>query len=660
MKTGSRALGRASLVATVLGVVLMMPERAPAHVAKFEVLSLEAPAFDGRRFGSTGVYEKIVARATIAVDATDRHNSSIVDLDLAPKGASQEVSAVADVVILRPLDPAKGNGRILYDAVDRGRRLGLALINDAAAPELPGNADDPGDGFLMRAGYTIIWSGWEGDLAPATGVLTLRAPMAPQYTGPSREEWVFDDSRNPAAARLTYPTADLNAADATLTVRERERDPRQSPPELSFRYLSASEIEIWRPAGFDSGAIYELIYTAKNSKVLGLGFAATRDVVSFLRYSDGDAVTGPNPLRGDGAPPAAEVYALGISEGGRFLRDFLYQGFNEDEAGRVVFDGLLPFAAGAHKTYVNFRFAQPGRVARQHEDHLYQGDQFPFTYPVLDDPLTRQRDGILGRCLAAGNCPKIIHVDTSTEMMQSRGFLVTTSPRGQAIALPENVRAYLLAGISHFPPETEPAICQAPANQLDAGPPLRALLVMLDRWVSDGTVPPESRYPSLGDRTLVGSDPAVVGYPRLPHLAYAGVVNTVAMKSYGEGVPTEERAYPMLIAAVDRDGIDLAGVRLPPVAAPLGTYLGWNLRKSGHAEGELCGTAGSFIPFAATRAARLRSGDPRRSLAERYPTHAGYVAAVRRAATELTEQGFLLKEDAERYVAAAEKSRVRR
>ncbi|HUN48245.1 MAG TPA: alpha/beta hydrolase domain-containing protein [Stellaceae bacterium] len=647
-----------------MGVLALAPGDAAARVAKFEILNVESPTFDGRTFGAVGAYEKITARATVALDATDRHNSGIVDLDLAPKNATQEVSAVADVVILRPLDPAKGSGRILYDVVNRGHLLGLALMNDAPPTDQPSKAADMGNGFLMRAGYTIVWSGWQGDLAPGGGTLTLRVPTAPQYTGPSREEWVFDDERNPVAVRLTYPTADMNPAGATLTVRERERDPRQSPPDLSFRYLSASEIEIWRPEGFDAGAIYELIYTAKNSKVTGFGFAAARDLVSFLRYGDGDQTTGANPLRRPGAPPIRHAYALGISQGGRFLRDFLYQGFNEDEAGRPVFDGLMPYAAGAAKTYVNFRFAQPGRVAHQHESHLYQGDQFPFTYEVLDDPLTRLRDGILARCLAARNCPKIIQTDTGTEMMQGRGFLITTDPSGRAAPLPENVRAYLLAGLPHFNPAGAESrsvdACQAPSNPLSAGPAMRALLAALDRWVSEAAAPPESRYPSLGDGTLVAADPAEAAYPHLPHLAYAGVVNTVAVKTYGEGLPVEDSAYPMLIPKVDADGTGVAGIRLPPVAAPLGTYLGWNLRKPGYAEGELCGVTGSFIPFAATRAARLKSGDARRSLAERYPTHAAYVAAVRKASQALVAEGLLLGEDADRYAAAAERSRVRR
>jgi hypothetical protein len=663
-QTGRGAGYRARLMAAVLMAAALTPGDAAARVAKFEVLSVEAPTFDGRSFGAVGAYERIVARATVAVLPTDRHNSGIVDLDLAPKNASQYVEAVAEVVILRPLDAAKGNGRILYDVVNRGHKLGLVLMNDAPPTDMPGKAVDAGNGFLMREGYTIVWSGWQGDLVPGGTIISLRVPMAPQYTGPSREEWVFDDARNPAVAQLTYPTADANPANATLTIRERERDKREAPIGLSFRYLSSSEVEIMRPGGFDAGAIYELIYTAKNSKVLGLGFAAVRDVVAFLRYADGDAATGANPLRVPGAVQISRAYALGISQSGRFLRDFLYQGFNEDEAGRTVFDGAMPHVAGSRKTYVNFRFAQPGRFSRQHEDHLYQGDQFPFTYGVLDDPLTQLRDGILARCQATKNCPKIVHTDSSTEIMQGRGSLITTDPAGRAVPLPENVRAYLLAGLPHFNPAgAEPRsvdTCQALSNPLSAGPAMRALLVTLDQWVTDDRAPPESRYPSLGDGTLVAPDPAVAGYPRLPHLAYAGLINTVTTKSYGEGLPIEGEAYPVLAAKVDSDGNDLAGIRLPPVAVPVGTYLGWNLRKPGFAEGELCGTTGSFIPFASDRAARLRNGDPRRSLVERYPTHAAYVAAVRRVAQGLVTSRFLLKEDAERYVAAAEKSRVAR
>jgi hypothetical protein len=635
---------------------LVLASGAEARVVEWEILKRE-PTFEGRSFGSAGPYEKIVARAKMTVKPEDARNAGIVDLGLAPRNAAGEVEFATQVYILKPAELARGNGRLLYDVLNRGRKLGLELLNDALASNDPSSAAEAGNGFAMEQGYTVVWSGWQGDLATANNLIGLAVPTLAGVTGTSRDEFVFDDLKNPAVTDLVYPAADLDPSRASLTVRAREGDRRATPADLSFKYLSPTKIEITRPAGYDAGAIYEFIYPAKDPKVLGLGFAATRDVVSFLRYEPGAPSGTANPLAPDGRPAMRHAYALGISQSGRFLRDLLYQGFNEDEAGRPVFDGLIPHIAGSRKTFVNARFAQPGRYSRDHEDHLYPGDGFPFAYAVSTDPLSGQTDGILKRCSAAASgCPKVIHTDTDTENLQARISLVTTDPAGKPLDLPENVRAYFLAGLPHFVPVTAKSAptptCQLPSNPLHAGPAMRALLVVLDRWVGEGVEPPPSRYPNAKDGSLVA--PKEAGYVGLPGLKFQGEYNEKPLVDHATLPPKVGPEYPVSLARVDGDGHALAAIRLPAVEVPTATYLGWNLRKSGFGGGAICGLTGSTIPLARTQAEREASGDRRPSLEERYPTKAAYVAAVRSAAERLVADRLLLPADAERMVREAD------
>jgi hypothetical protein len=640
------------------GLALLAPialaTPAPAKVLSFEVLKVE-PAFAGESFGAIGAYEKVTARATIGVDPADPRNAGIVDLALAPRGASGLVEATSEVEILRPVDGAKANGSLLYEAVNRGRKLGVGLFDDAPQSNALGAAADAGNGFLMRQGYTIVWSGWQGDVPAGEGRLTVAVPVVPGVTGFSREEWVFDTTTNPAVASLTYPATDLDPAHARLTVREREADARASPADLQFAFVSPTRISVTRPQGFDAGAIYELVYTAKDPMVLGLGFAATRDVVAFLRHDAGAR----NPLA---QRAVRHAIGFGVSQSGRFVRDFLYQGFNADEAGRVVFDGVMPHVAGGKKTFVNYRFGQPGRHTQQHADHNFPGDQFPFTYPVLDDPVSFRRDGILAKCLAERNCPKVIQSDTQLEIYQSRAALVVTDPSGAAIALPDNVRVYYLANLPHFAaPGGAPAAiaaCERPSNPLHAGMPMRALLAAMEEWLRDGKAPPASRYPSRADGTLVEPKAEAVGFPAIPGFTYAGLVNRPTLVDHAAMPPLPGAAYPVFVGKADRDGHDLAGIRLPQLEAPVATYLGWNHRKEGFAKGELCDLIGSTLPLAKTRAERTASGDSRLSLEERYATPTDYVGAVAKAAKALVADRLLLDEDAARLIAAAEQGGV--
>ncbi len=618
-----------------------------AKVVKFEIVRVESPAFEGRSFGAVGTYDRIIARATIAVSPDHSHNKIIVDLDRAPRNPQGLVEALTDVEILRPTIAANGNRRLFYEALNRGNKLGIALFNDhPVVVNDPAKAADAGNGFLMKRGYTIVWSGWQGDVVPGGGRMTFSPPIVPGVTGLAREDFIFDHMDNPAGATLSYPAADLDPAHAKISVRQREADPRATPAGLEAKFDGPTKISIKRPEGFDAGAIYEFIYTARDPKVMGLGFAATRDIVSFLRNEATDAAGTANPLAGR----IDRAIGFGASQSGRYLHDYLYLGFNADEAGRTVFDGLMPHVSGGKKTFTNYRFSQPGRSPYQHADMLYPGADFPFTYPVVTDMLTGKSDGFLARCLAVGNCPKIIKTDSEIEFYQQRASLVVTDTQGNALDMPDNIRLFLLSNLQHFAMANAKSemvkTCAFPTNPLNAGPPARALLVALDGWISNGTLPPASRYPSRSDGTLVLPAIDDVGFPLLPGFAYASrLARPTVIKSEGMP-PTKGAAYPVFVPKTDADGRDIAGLRLPTLEAPAATHTGWNLRKAGFGEGELCDNNGAMISFAATREERLKNNDPRLSMAERYPNEGDRAGAIAKAAQQLVRDRLLLEEDA--------------
>src|SRR5580692_11308317 len=532
---GGSAMGQLRRAIMLIAATVIFASPCAAKVVKFEILKVESPAFEGRTFGAVGTYDRIVARATIAVAPDDINNKIIVDLDRAPRNAQGQVEAVTDVEILRPTAAANGNRTLFYEVLNRGSKLGLALFNDipAVTNDLI-KAADAGNGFLMNRGYTVVWSGWQGDIIPGGGRMTFSPPIAPGVTGLAREDFIFDHTDNPASGTLSYPAAELDAANAKISVREREADPRTTPAGLGVAFESPTKISIKRPEGFDAGAIYEFIYIAKDPKVMGLGFAATRDVVSFLRNETADGYGTANPLTGR----IDRAIGFGLSQSGRYLHDYLYLGFNADEAGRTVFEGLMPHISGGKKTFTNYRFSQPGRSPYQHADMLYPGADFPFTYPVITDTLTGKTDGFLARCLAAGNCPKIIKSDSELEFYQQRASLVVTDTKGDALAMPDNVRLFLLSNLQHFSlanakPEMV-KVCAFPTNPLNAGPPVRALLVALDDWISKGTLPPASRYPSRSDGTLVSPAADDVGFPHIPGFAYTSrMARPTLLKSDG-------------------------------------------------------------------------------------------------------------------------------
>jgi hypothetical protein len=630
-------------------------------VRRIEVTERESPVFGGTEFDAVGAYERLHGTVFGELDPTHPLNASIVNLDRAARNAHGNVEYRSDFRILKPLDLDRGNGCLVYDVPNRGNQPIMPRLN--GAPD-GGHPQHAGNGFLMRRGFTVVWSGWQGDVPPGNDRLTARFPIIPGITGMVREEFIAENTgllgdnniqelpEERFVGTLVYPVADPNGA--TLTVRQRERDPRIAPSGLAWRLVDDRHVEITRPTepGFDRGAIYEFIYRARDPIVMGIGFAAIRDIVSFLRHATSD-----NPLAPQGRPHIRHALGFGISQSGRVLRDLVHLGFNQDLAGRQVFDGILPVVAGSRRTCVNWQFAQAGRYSRQHEDHSYGDDQFPFSYPTLTDPISGRTGGILQRARDAGVCPKVLHLDTESDFWQARSSLIATDPGGADIAMPQEVRIYAVSGVSHAPfrPLTRP-VMQLPGNRLGYGAFMRALLVALFEWVEHGTPPPASRFPSRAAGTLVPLAEARRIFPRLPGVDFPNVLNELRLRDHSVEPPNESKVYPVFVQSTDSDGNALGGIRHPLLAAPLATHVGWSVRASGYGEGDLFTIQGSMIPFAQTETERLRADDPRPSLEARFASRDAWAARLTQAVDRLIADRLLLAEDGDRLTAATRES----
>jgi Alpha/beta hydrolase domain len=689
-------LGRSFLVLAMLATLSGASGGASAVVAQNMPTARDGPgidwleiksitdAFGGTSFGNAGPYEYIAAVAHGRLDPNDAANARIVDLDRAPL-TNGLVEYQTDVGILRPKDPGLARRVLFYDVVNRGNKIALTTYFDEGANNLT-SPEDAGNAFFMRQGYTVVWSGWQGDIALSGDGTRIGAdfPVATNadgspITGPSREEIVFDDTTT-TTLPLTWPTAARDPSNGSLRVKEHQTDPWTDLPSSTWTWQDDRSIHIDRPVDFDAGAIYEFTYTARDPKVMGIGFAAVRDLVTFLKQATTDQRGNPNPLNdlrqapceladsGGTCPtnPSTTVDVSlieGISQSGRFTRDFIWQGFNADPGGGRVFDGAMPLIAGSRKTWTNFRFAQPGRWSKQHEDHLQAGDQFPFTYATTTDPVSGQTDGILALCTASHTCPKVMHLDGGGEFWLARASLITTDGAGHEVALPDTVRAYLMTGTPHgYSLTGKPSVlpsCKNPSNIVYVGFITRALAPALVDWIVRGIEPPPSRFPMLSDGTL--ADPTSrnqVGFPDLDSIGvgYTGMYNFLHLTDYSTVPPAVDtsKPYKVFVPTTSSDGIDLPGVRSPDLTVPLGTSMPWNPRAAGYAEGDQCVSNGSFIPFARTEAERTQRGDPRPSLEERYATRADYVAGVRAAALALRDQGFMLQPDVDFLVQRAE------
>jgi hypothetical protein len=608
--------------------LLALAPAAQARLTEIRVQNIE-PFADGATFGEAGVYERVSGVAKGELDPADARNRGIVNLKRAPRNAAGRVEYEVEWFMLRP---ERGNGRLLYEVTNRGRKFLTHWLMDgpAAAANDPKSAQDAGNALFLRLGYTIVWSGWDPDAPKANNGMSMKSPVVPGVVRVIRDELV-SGTRAPEREtfRLSYEAASLDPSQSKLTVRRQEKDPRVEVAGWSF--VNAREIRLadGKPV---PGSLYELHYPAKDPKVLGIGFAAARDLVAFLRYESSDDEFQRNPA-GRGTTHAL---AIGISQSGRYLRDFVRQGFNQDEASRKVFDGVLSHIAGIGGVFLNAEFAQPARTNTQHEDHLFPENAPPFTVLRGDafDPLW-------------------MDVNTSTEYWQKGASLLHTDAEGKRdLALPDSARVYLVAGTQHggrsgLKPDFGP--CTNPRNPHSPAPALRALFIALDEWVMAGTPPPPSSVPRISDRTLV----APGNFPNIPGFATTRVMNEIAVPDDWVHPKEARSPYRPLVAKVDADGNEVAGIRLPDIAVPMATYTGWNVYKAPFTEGELCDRDGSYSAFAATRAERLARKDPRPSFEERYGSPAKYAAAVERAAQALVKQRLLLREDAQRYVERA-------
>jgi Alpha/beta hydrolase domain len=665
---------------------------------------------EGRPFGIAGAYEKIAGVLRFAADPNHPLHASICDLDAAPLNPQGRVELAGDFYVLRPADPARGNRRLLFDVPNRGRKMALGMFNSAPRVPDPTTAEDFGNGFLMRHGWTLAWIGWQSDVPRQDGLMALEAPAARGVTGLVRCEFRPNARVEtlPMADRYHVPhaTVDVNDPEARLTAREHAGAPEIAVPRSAWCFTDPGHVRL--EGGFEAGKIYDLVYRSADPPLVGLGFLAVRDTGAWLRW--GTAAEG-NPCAGD----LERAYVFGVSQSGRFLRHMLYLGLTEDERGRNVFDAVVPHVAGARRGEFNMRFGQPSLNALQ-----AVGSLFPFTDDEQADPLisergrlrtgerggllsserdalhtgqgdalitgesvgpvtgerdalfTSQRDGLLARLGRRGRVPRVMTINTGAEYWRGDASLIHTDVDAKAdVEPPAETRVYLFAGTQHTPgtlppPDADPNTGGRgllPFNTVDYAPLLRAALVNLDRWVSDAVEPPASAFPRLGDRTAVPAESTAPVFRAIPGVRFPDRVVRPCRLDFGRdaarGIVTElppkaGAPYPTFVSAVDADGNEIAGVRPVEVQAPLATFTGWNPRHpSQGAPGDLMSMMGATVPFARTRAERERRGDPRPSVEERYFSREAYLEAVREAARRLVAERWMLEEDVDDSVARA-------
>ena len=627
-------------------------------------LSERSDVLAGKSFGSVGPYERLVGKAYFAVDPKLPANQIVCDIDKAPRNDSGMVEFSSDIYVLKPRDPKNGNGAALYEVSNRGNKGMLAMYNRATASHDPKTAANFGDNFLLERGYTLIWLGWQFDVPRTEGLVRLYTPIARNgdrpVTGLVRAEIITDkrEFSHSLADRnhIPYPVANPNDPTLTLTVRDRNDSTRSVVPRSAWKIVEGTHIAM--DAGFEPGKVYELVYTAKHPALVGLGPAAIRDLISFLKYGNGANVT----TLADQSRFIKRAYSMGTSQSGRFLRTFLYYGFNADEKGRKVFDGVMAHVAGAGRGSFNIRFAQPSRDGHPFMNLFYPTDIFPFTDVEETDPDTGITDGLLVKAEQAHVTPKIFYTDSAYEYWGRAASLIHTTPDGRKDApIPATTRIYFFAGGQHGP-AAFPPVRTVTKNLPNPNPytwSMRALLVAMDQWVANNVEPPPSQYPKIADNKLVALNdlkfPKIAGVsvPTRPqrayHVDYGPDFRTLGIISIEP--PKVGKPFPILVSQVDADGNETSGVRMPDIQAPLGTYAGWNLRATElGAPDEMFSMVGSYIPFARTKAERERNQDPRPSVEERYAGREDYLKHVESAAKNLVAGGYLLAQDVPKLV----------
>ena len=574
---------------------------------------------------SDGPYEKIVAKVHFAVDPKLPANRIVADIDLAPRDENGLVEFSADLFVLKPRDSAQGNGTALFEISNRGGK------------GLQGTFDFEGDNFLLKRGFTLVWVGWEFDVPPKDNLLRLYAPVATNNGQPVlglvRSEWEGDErvTTIPLGDRsqIGYAVADPADVANRMLVRDAVNGERRTVPRNLWTFSDTTHITM--QAGFEPGKIYEVIYRAKDPVLAGLGPAAIRDTVSFFKHG------GVETLLADQQQYIKRALGFGVSQSGRFLRSFLYDGFNQDEKNARVFDGVWAHVGGAGRGSFNARFAQPSR-----DGHPF----FNVFYPVDIPPFT-DNDGLLAKATAANVTPKIFYSNGSYEYWGRAASLIHTRPDGRTDApLAKDTRVYFFAGAQHgsgsLPPRTVQA--QNPGGVNDYRASLRALLVAMQSWLQDGKEPPASEYPRIAKDQLVSL--GAYAFPKIPGVVVPTRKREAFRLDFLVEPPKAETPFPTLVPQVDQDGNETSGIKMPEIQVPLASYTGWNLRSAAiGAPQELYSMVGSWIAFPLTKADREAKKDPRLSIAERYATKNDYLDRITSAARKLVDQGFLLEQD---------------
>ena len=631
------------------------------------------PYSGGRQYANSGSYERIDGVLVFAVDPEDRANRCIIDLDLALRDADGRVRFRSDFTLLVPQQPDRGNRRLFVDVVNRGRGRLVTRFNRAQPPPEGSREIPDGDGFLFRRGYTVVSIGWQWDVHRSEALLGLEAPHA-QIGGVAVRGQTYVEIR-PSEVEHTrllsdrghksYPVADLNDPDALLLVREWEDGPDTVVPRSQWRFametddgIVASHEHIYLESGFQPGKIYYAIYTTQGAPVAGTGLLAVRDVAAWLRHP-----SDLNPIKGG----IERIYAYGSSQGGRLLRHFAYLGLNLDEEGRVVFDGLMPHIAGGRRGEFNHRFAQPSTESPSGFGHL-----FPFADNEMVDPLTGRKDGLLKRQRELGGVPRIMYTNSSSEYWRGEASLAHIDSATQRDIEPASeTRIYHLAGTQHVSGSLGPQFVLSllgapgryPLNVVDYQPLLRAVLVNLDRWVTEGVEPPPSKHPRLDDGTAVTRDEVLALFDAVPDMVKPDPerlwllrvvdMGTEAEQGIGRYPVQEGATYHGLVSPVDGDGNELAGIRLPDLEVPVGTHTGWNPRAPESGAPDLLSTMqGLSVYFPATSNRGQETGDSRHAIEERYQDRDSYLKQVRGSALRLVAQRYLLEEDVDVVVSA--------
>ncbi|HVU35579.1 MAG TPA: alpha/beta hydrolase domain-containing protein [Opitutaceae bacterium] len=659
----ARVLCRRHLPAIAASACLaVLAARAPARVVRVDIAT-RTPILNGRAFGHSGAYEKLTGRVIVTLDVSNPHNHAIVDLANAETRDGNNVTFAADFIAVQPTDPQRGNGSMILEIPNRGHSGIIGLVDG-------GDRDpnvNPGDAWLLERGYSIVSLGWQWDAA-APDALRLIAPVARQdgrsITGLLRGDLM---PSHPMAeiplghlivgtiGGIEYPVADPEDPRNVLTVRDTPTSPRTVIPRSEWRFARMqgraevpSNHHIRLNGGFQPGKIYEYVYVVSNPVVAGGGFAVVRDFASYAKHASSRVM------------PADRVYGEGISQNGRFLRDFLYEGFNADEEGRRALDGVLAHVAGAGRGSFNYRFAQPSRDAQPTSSIFFPTDLFPFTDRPETDPVTGETSGLLDRAVAEHVVPKIFFSNTSYEYWGRAAALIHITPDGTSdAAISPDVRIYHFTGLQHFSGPFPPArgrgdlVGQNPESPLPVRFFWRAMIAAMDAWARGSAPPPPSCYPRIDDGTLVPL--ARYAFPAIPGVARPTEASAAYHLDFGSGwrngvlrnqPPIVGKPFPVLVPQVDADGNEADGIRLPELTVPLATYTGWNLRDAAiGAPTQRVSFEGSYLPFPRTRAERLQTHDPRRSIEERYRDRADYLARFGQAVDELVRRRWILPED---------------